>query len=673
MHRLHRRVVLVLGRRVVLVVGLLCLSLGSVGALFIGSDDTIGVGATHVSGAATGLPVVTYPVFSTLGGAEMAVTAKAAGGVYVASAHRVDVTDLLDGVRHYEIKPLSRDDDGRIVEGQAVRLRPGKIVGWRQSSSGQGEQQVIVPLDEEPVGVVAMARKPSDRVLVSFGVHVGGLFLKAIIIAGAGLLLIAAWAAARWRRRRIAARGDGSDLPGSDDRTAAETDSDVDSDTDSDTDSDSDTGRVARGVAPRVPAPAQYDVPERYRNPPAAPAGPAARPSSQGEAAEPPPRPITPARFTTARSTSGAATSSAATSTSAATSSAATSTRIAPQVPAPRVPVITAVPVTAPVTVPVPVTVTSSSTELVSLRAVPPPTRPTPGRMGATAVAVMALAWGVGRVRKRFLGLFLALFLLSGCGTLTGTAEEPSQVKAAVQGSEVDELVQDYLNRHTRAAKRAAAPTYDGSRWPISETGPLLRIAQYQAVVDSIAKPATKARRREVTAGTVYSPTFAKYPMWAAVVLEGRKGTDLTVFTRQHFAEPWLASASARIRGGRLPDPVAVQKSPSRTAITRAIRGSRAVQAFWATGEAPGLEVGRGVRRARQALLDTAPGSVPQVTEWLDPIDQIRMVQTAGGHLMVALHDIRLGTTHSVLTTALFVPANGDAQVLGSSLGRVLD
>jgi hypothetical protein len=316
------------------------------------------------------------------------------------------------------------------------------------------------------------------------------------------------------------------------------------------------------------------------------------------------------------------------------------------------------------------------STALVSLRPPrPTPPRPTPGRMGVTAVAVMALAWSAGRARKRFLGLFLALFLLSGCGTLAGTTEQPRQTKVAVEGSsDAEALVADYLTRRTRAAKRAAAPRYDGSRWSLSETGPLLSIAQYQAIVDNIARPTGKPRRPKLTGGAVYSPTFKSYPMWAAMVLEGKSHSDLVVFTRAGFAEPWLASTSARLRTEDLPAPIDVARTPSSRAITVAALAASQLQQFWATGAPGDLMVGKPTREAREAWLRSAPaGSIPAVTEWPEPLERVRMVQTAKGHLVVTLHDVRIGGLHSVLTTALFVPPNGAPRVLGSTLARILN
>src|SRR5690606_17201916 len=95
------------------------------------------------------------------GGAELVIRAEAPGGLFLGAAHRVDATDLIEGIRHIELDSLGLRE-GSFVEGFPVDLQPEPIVGWLERSSGEGVQEVRVDLHGPPVDVVAVPVDPTS-------------------------------------------------------------------------------------------------------------------------------------------------------------------------------------------------------------------------------------------------------------------------------------------------------------------------------------------------------------------------------------------------------------------------------------------------------------------------------------------------------------------------------
>ena len=95
-------------------------------------------------------------------GAELVVRAEAREGVFLASAHRIDMTDLLDGVSEQSLDSLGVTE-GTFLSGFPVRVDPRRIVGWRERSAGPGPQEVRVDLHGDPLDVLAVSLSPTPR------------------------------------------------------------------------------------------------------------------------------------------------------------------------------------------------------------------------------------------------------------------------------------------------------------------------------------------------------------------------------------------------------------------------------------------------------------------------------------------------------------------------------
>ncbi|MBE7324780.1 hypothetical protein IEQ44_08950 [Nocardioides sp. Y6] len=188
-------------------VGLLLVVIGGASATFVGPDDTLVIGEKRVPERAAGLAVRTNPAITKFVNIDLLVRAEAEGGVFLATSHRVDTDSLLGGRRYYEITRMSLGDVGGVVtEGpRATRrtLRPARITGWLDRTTGSPEAELVVPLDGTPLDVVAVPRRARDRVTFTIGATVQGAFWIQVTVAVTGLLmLLAGWGLRRFGRSR---------------------------------------------------------------------------------------------------------------------------------------------------------------------------------------------------------------------------------------------------------------------------------------------------------------------------------------------------------------------------------------------------------------------------------------------------------------------------------------
>lgn len=200
-------------------VGLLLVVIGGASATFVGPDDTLVIGEKRVPERAAGLAVRTNPAITRFVNIDLLVRAEAEGGVFLATSHRVDTDSLLGGRRYYEITRMSMGDVGGVVtEGpRATRrtLRPARITGWLDQTTGSPEAELVVPLDGTPLDVVAVPQRARDRVTFTIGATVQGAFWIQVTVAVTGLLmLLAGWGLRRFGRSRSqSAASDDDDAP----------------------------------------------------------------------------------------------------------------------------------------------------------------------------------------------------------------------------------------------------------------------------------------------------------------------------------------------------------------------------------------------------------------------------------------------------------------------------
>src|SRR5699024_5042329 len=120
-----------------------------------------------------------------------------------------------------EITRMSLNDIGGVVtEGpRATRrtLRPGRITGWIDQTTGSPEAELVVELDGTPLDVVAVPQRARDRVTFTIGATVAGVFWFQVAVAGIGLaMVLVGWALRRHLRRHTRrASGSRSDRPAS--------------------------------------------------------------------------------------------------------------------------------------------------------------------------------------------------------------------------------------------------------------------------------------------------------------------------------------------------------------------------------------------------------------------------------------------------------------------------
>ncbi|GGD06861.1 hypothetical protein [Nocardioides daphniae] len=211
---------------VLFTLGLLLLVVGAAGAALSGPDDTVDVVSQPVP-EAKGRLVTTDPVVSAFRNVDLVVRARAEGDVFMGAAHRVDVDDMAATATHYEVQDLrpgllgglggAVDDDGETL--RAADLADLDI--WQVRSRGEGEQQLVVPLADDPVGVVVLTQDATQVPTLSLGFRVAGLFWVSISLMLVGLVALVGWWLLRRQRGAGALPSERIEVPaqrGADDR-----------------------------------------------------------------------------------------------------------------------------------------------------------------------------------------------------------------------------------------------------------------------------------------------------------------------------------------------------------------------------------------------------------------------------------------------------------------------
>lgn len=189
-----------------LTLGVLLAVLGLAAAVLTGPDDTVALASKEIDEAAGG-PVVTHPALTAFSNVDLVVTASAPGGVFVGSAHHVDLADLVKDAKHFEVTrmlPSVAGGFGGVAHGGAKFMRSERdavadLDVWREQASGDGTQQIVVPLRDEPVGVFAQATGVVEAPTLGVSLRIAGLFVCSLLVAGAGIAVVVLW---WWRRRR---------------------------------------------------------------------------------------------------------------------------------------------------------------------------------------------------------------------------------------------------------------------------------------------------------------------------------------------------------------------------------------------------------------------------------------------------------------------------------------
>src|SRR5690625_950879 len=203
---------------VLLVLGIPVLLIGGAAAVIVGTDDTVDVLTETVEGDSTA--VVIPSTVLEVAGPTLDVTAEVDGAdTFIGAAHPVHVDSYLEGVPHTRASEITLSREVTLSEVEAAEEPvtpppPDGLDWWAHRSVGAGEQEIEVPLTEDPVSIVVLAAEPASplSVTVSGAVHMDNLFTTAVLIALVGLILvivgILVLRAARRRKRRARATPD---------------------------------------------------------------------------------------------------------------------------------------------------------------------------------------------------------------------------------------------------------------------------------------------------------------------------------------------------------------------------------------------------------------------------------------------------------------------------------
>jgi hypothetical protein len=198
-------------RVVLLVLGLILTAAGVAAAIFVGPENTVSTGEERLT---TDTAVLTAPdsALNFMGPTLHAAATADEGEVFIGIGHSVDVNGYLDGVEHDQIdrfglpwSPELTRSPGEVIAPAAL---PGELDWWYDQAAGEGRQSISVELAEEPLTLVIMRAngEPPMAADVELGLEIENLFTTALLVLGAGLVLLAIAIFALRRRRPARAR-----------------------------------------------------------------------------------------------------------------------------------------------------------------------------------------------------------------------------------------------------------------------------------------------------------------------------------------------------------------------------------------------------------------------------------------------------------------------------------
>ncbi|KRF01348.1 hypothetical protein ASG88_07620 [Nocardioides sp. Soil777] len=169
-------------------VGLVCLLAGAAAAAYFGSDDTVFNRPAALG--ADGRPVLTAPDLLAWDGVTVTLRAQAPDGVFIGTAHPVDVADFVGGSTRVRLDGVTLD--GVVAEdaGRGAPRHPEDADFWTREMTGTGPQELALDRSTSAAQWVIAPLGGTGPTTVSFGVTVEGAYLAALGVAGAGLLLL---------------------------------------------------------------------------------------------------------------------------------------------------------------------------------------------------------------------------------------------------------------------------------------------------------------------------------------------------------------------------------------------------------------------------------------------------------------------------------------------------
>lgn len=195
------------GRLALAIVALLAFLLMAAGAsvaAFVGSDDTVFNRPAELG--QDGRPVLTAPDLLAYEGVTVTLRASAPEGVFIGTAHPVDVADFVGDSSRIRLTSVTRT--GVVAEdvGSGAPAQPASADFWTGSMSGTGVEELTLNRGTSAAQWVIAPMSGVGPTTVSFGITVDGIFTWALIAFGLGALVLLACVELllRWRRRRRA-------------------------------------------------------------------------------------------------------------------------------------------------------------------------------------------------------------------------------------------------------------------------------------------------------------------------------------------------------------------------------------------------------------------------------------------------------------------------------------
>lgn len=173
---------------VLALLGLVCLVAGAGAAAYVGSDDTVFNRPSALG--ADGRPVLTAPDLLAWDGVTVTLRAQAPDGVFIGTAHPVDVADFVGDSSRVRLEGVTLD--GVVAEdaGRGVPQHPEDADFWTREMTGTGPQELALDRSTSAAQWVIAPLGGTGPTTVSFGVTVEGAYVAALGVAGAGLLLL---------------------------------------------------------------------------------------------------------------------------------------------------------------------------------------------------------------------------------------------------------------------------------------------------------------------------------------------------------------------------------------------------------------------------------------------------------------------------------------------------
>lgn len=175
---------------------------GAATAGFVGSDDTVFNRPAELG--QDGRPVLTTPDLLAFDGITVTLRASAPEGVFIGTAHPVDVAAFMGDSTQVRLTSVSRTGVGADEVGSGRPVRPASADFWTRSMSGPGVEELALTRDSSAAQWVIAPVGGRGPTTVSFGVTVPGIFRDALVAFGIGavLLLVCVELLFRSRRRR---------------------------------------------------------------------------------------------------------------------------------------------------------------------------------------------------------------------------------------------------------------------------------------------------------------------------------------------------------------------------------------------------------------------------------------------------------------------------------------